>query len=187
MAQKFILDATAGFRMMWFNKNNKYTVFMDKRNDVDILADIEQFGENRGRPIFKEWKPSNPTYQGDFRKTSFPDKTFRLIVWDPPHLKGSGSRKHQQGLCFGVLQAETWQSDFAKGFTELWRLLKDEGILIFKWHDSSFNFREVLKLFPHKPILGQTTSNHVTKDGKRRHTFWFCFMKIPEEVINICQ
>jgi len=35
--QKFILDATAGFRMMWFDKNHPYTVFMDKRTDEEIM------------------------------------------------------------------------------------------------------------------------------------------------------
>jgi hypothetical protein len=179
---KFILDATAGFRMMWFDKNNIHTVYMDKRNDIEILNDIDQFGKNRGRPIFKDWTPTNPTVQGDFRKTDFPDKAFKLIVWDPPHLKGSGSRKHQQGLCFGVLQAETWQSDFKKGFSELWRILADYGVLFFKWHDSQFDYKTVLKLFAKKPLLGQTSSSHLTSNGKkRRHTFWFCFMKIPEE------
>jgi len=181
--ERLILDATSAFRMMWFDKNNKFTVYMDKRDDTQIKKDLDQFALNRGRALMKRWLPKNPTFQGDFRKTIFPDKSFKLIVWDPPHLKGKGSRKHQQGLCFGVLQAETWQSDFSKGFAELWRLLEIGGVLIFKWHDSSFNYKQVLKLFPKKPIFGQVTSGRYTKtDKKARHTFWFCFMKFPEEL-----
>lgn len=178
--QKVILDATAAFRMMWFDKNNKYTVYMDKRGDEDIIRDLKQFADNRGRPLVKRWMPKNPTMQGDFRKTIFADNSFKLIVWDPPHLKGKASRKHQQGLCFGMLQAETWQSDFAKGFNELWRILDVYGVLIFKWHDNSFDYKQVLKLFPHKPIFGQVSATHRNKAGQTKHTFWFCFMKFPD-------
>jgi len=178
---KFILDATAGFRMMWFNKQHPNTVFMDLRNDMQLRKDAEQFGENRARAIFKSWMPNNATIQGDFRKTTFPNEKFKLIVWDPPHLFGSGSRKHQQGLCFGTLHAETWQSDLKRGFAELWRCLAPWGILIFKWHDSKFQYKRILKLFFERPLFGQITSKRKDKKGKTIHTFWFCFMKIPEK------
>ena len=181
--EKFILDATAGFRMMWFDKNQENTVYLDKRNDEQIRKDAEDFGNNRGRKLFKTLDRKNPTVEGNFCKTPYSDESFRLIVWDPPHLIGSNSRRFQQGLTFGVLQAETWQSELTHGFLELWRLLKPYGVLIFKWHDSSLDYKRILKLFHTKPLFGQITSNRYPKSAKKtRHTFWFCFMKIPEEV-----
>jgi len=176
--EKFILDATAGFRMMWFNKQHSNAIFMDERDDNELRLDAEQFGKNRGRPLFKEWNPTNPTVQGDYRKVNF-SNNFRLIIWDPPHLFSSGSKKHQQRLCFGSLHAETWQSDLTKGFLALWQQLAPWGILIFKWHDSAISHKDILKLFDIRPLFGQITTNRKVKK-KNIHTYWFCFMKIPE-------
>jgi len=180
--EKFILDATAGFRLMWFDKNQENTIYLDKRNDEQILKDAEEFGKNRGRKLFKNLMRKNPTIEGNFCKTTFPDESFRLIIWDPPHLIGSNSRRFQQGLTFGVLQAETWQSELRCGFAELWRILKPYGVLIFKWHDSSLDYKRVLKLFTIRPLFGQITTNRYQKSAKKtRHTFWFTFVKIPEQ------
>jgi 23S rRNA G2069 N7-methylase RlmK/C1962 C5-methylase RlmI len=56
-----ILDATCGNRGIWFNKQQKDTIFIDIRPDCF------------------------PDRVMDLRKTDFPDKTFDLIIFDPPH------------------------------------------------------------------------------------------------------
>lgn len=35
MIDKFILDATAGFRQMWFNKQHPNTVYLDQRPECE--------------------------------------------------------------------------------------------------------------------------------------------------------
>ncbi|GAI45630.1 unnamed protein product, partial [marine sediment metagenome] len=76
---------------------------------------------------------------------------------------------------FGCLNAETWQSDLQRGFSECWRVLEDYGVLEFKWSDSEISFKEVLKLIPHESLFYNTTNYKATSKTK-----WFCFMKIPE-------
>lgn len=70
---KQILDVCCGSRMFWFDKSNPHTVFMDNRVLHDILCD--------GRKLDIE-----PDIVGDFRNIPFDDDTFRMVVFDPPHL-----------------------------------------------------------------------------------------------------
>jgi len=76
---------------------------------------------------------------------------------------------------FGGLHPEMWQSDLKKGFKELWSVLEDYGVLLFKFSDYHIKFKDVLKLFPEKPLIFNKTSSTGKTDTK-----WFCFMKIPE-------
>ena len=70
---KPILDVCCGSKMFYFDKNNPNVVFMDCRELEDTLCD--------GRKL--EIKPD---IIGDFRNIPFPDNTFHLVVFDPPHL-----------------------------------------------------------------------------------------------------
>lgn len=155
--EKYILDATAGFRMMWFNKHHPNTIYLDQRPECE------------------------PDIVGDFRDLKqFPDETFRLIVFDPPHRKAlppSSSFAQSYGCS---LNPETWQSDIQHGITECWRVLRNYGILVFKWSNHCIGTKEVLSLFPIQPLFGQTTTGHSEK-YHRTKTFWFCFMKFPSE------
>jgi hypothetical protein len=155
---KFILDACCGGRMMWFDKHHPNALYIDIRD------------EDRGcishRPQFEV----KPDMIMDFRKLDFPDGKFRLVVWDPPHLKTLGKNSYY-GKKFGCLNAETWQTDLSMGFKECWRVLADYGVLIFKWSESEISLSDVLKLFKERPLFGQT--------GKNSKTIWVCFMKIP--------
>lgn len=72
-----ILDACCGSRMCWFDKNNPDTVFMDCRSEEYTLCD--------GRRL-----EIRPDVVGDFRKMSFPDNSFYLVLFDPPHLNNLG-------------------------------------------------------------------------------------------------
>jgi hypothetical protein len=165
LKNKFILDACCGMKYMWYNKKHPNTIYMDIRK--------EEKGFNKNRP-FDEVKPD---IQGDF--TNLPrelkDKKFKLIVWDVPHFKG---RKLTVNLtkCYGVLNPETWQSDINKGFLELWNVLDDYGVLLFKFSDYHIKFKDILKQIPEEPLFYNITNSTGRSDVK-----WFCFMKIPEE------
>ena len=168
MNDKFILDACCGFRMMWFDKEHKNTLFLDNRKEV------------------------NPNLIGDFRKLEFPDKSFKLVVWDVPHIVQREIGKGQVVYFYGVLNPDSWKADLKKGFEECMRVLDDYGVLIFKWSDCdkwanlsrNVNVKSVLDLFYIKPLFGQKTkAKFEIKENKQiSSTYWFCFMKIPEEL-----
>lgn len=157
MKQK-ILDPCCGGRMFWFNKHNPNVIFQDIRT-LDKNS-IKQ------RPNFE----IKPDMIGDFRKLEFPDKTFKLIVFDPPHLKGAG-KNGWMAKKYGVLDKDTWREDLKKGFSECWRVLKKDGILIFKLNEYSIKLKDVRDLFPTDPLFGHTTNN-------KGNTHWICFMKL---------
>jgi hypothetical protein len=73
---------------------------------------------------------------------------------------------------FGCLDPITWQTDLRKGFYELWRVLDDYGVLVFKWNIQQVPIKKVLRLFPVRPLFGHTT-------GSKSQTRWMTFMKIP--------
>jgi len=162
---KFILDATAGFRMMWFNKKHPNAIYLDIRPECE------------------------PDIVGDFRDLKqFPDETFRLVVFDPPHLlsaKNGNPLAHDMGRRFGCLHYETWPLDLKRGLDECWRVLKPFGVLILKWNDARLPSNRIIDLAPEKPLFYQISSVRHKKGSKSGsaeiRTLWFCFMKIPEQ------
>ena len=163
--EKVILDVCCGKRMFWFNKQHLNTIFQDNRLEV------------------------NPDIIGDFRKLEFKDNSFKLVVFDPPHLIGGNHKESETVKSYGDLNKDTWRKDLKKGFDECWRVLEDYGILIFKWSDCNrwsnktynCNVRVLLDLLEKDPLFG-----HKTRANKNMisSTYWFCFMKIPKIVLE---
>lgn len=172
---KFILDACCSARMFWDNKKHPNTIYQDIREEEKGLVDN---GQNR------EIKPD---VVGDFRNMKhFKDNSFKLVIWDPPHIIQHYNKKCRIIATYGCLEPETWQDDLKRGFNECWRVLENYGILIFKWSEVdrwgqkkfSAKLENVLKLFHTRPLVMQKVK--WTKDGQFA-TFWCCFMKIPKE------
>jgi len=159
---KKILDACCGSRMFWFDKRQPNTIFIDNREYDKGFIDNRQNRE------------LHPDMIMDFRKLEFADKSFKLVVMDPPHLIGKpdGCRMTRT---YGTLNKETWKEDIKKGFDECMRVLEDWGILIFKWNESSIKRKEILEVLKEQPLFGHP-------NGSKIPTNWFCFIKIPEEV-----
>lgn len=159
---KFILDACCGGRMFWFDKKQKNTIYIDNRT-----AEKGHIGNG-----YNPNHEVHPDIIMDFRDLKFEDKSFKLVVFDPPHLfsltETSVMRKK-----FGCLNEDTWREDLKKGFDECWRVLDDYGTLIFKWNEVEIPFSEVLTVLKERPLFGHPTAKH----GK---TMWCCFMKIPK-------
>lgn len=147
-----ILDATCGSRMIWFDKQNPDVLYMDNRKLTDILCD--------GRVL-----NINPDVIADFRNMPFPDNTFYLVVFDPPHLLKAG-KNSWLAKKYGVL-SQNWKQDIAQGFNECMRVLKPNGTLIFKWNEEQVKLSEVLKVIGQKPLFG----------NRRSKTHWLVFMK----------
>ncbi len=160
LKNKFILDACCGGKCFWFNKNHPNTLYIDIRK------------REKGHSKDRKNHSVKPDIMMDFRALKFKDKTFNLVVWDPPHMF---DLTESSIMCrkYGTLKTETYAYDLNKGFKECWRVLKDNGVLIFKWNETSKSLNDILKLFPEKPLFGHPTNSKNT-------THWMCFMKIPE-------
>lgn len=92
-----------------------------------------------------------PDVVADFTSMPYPDNSFRMVVFDPPHLKYTGSKKEAQNWQmkkYGWLPAHGWQDILRKGFAECFRVLMPGGFLIFKWNDTNIRVSEILKLTP---------------------------------------
>ena len=153
-----ILDACCGSRMMWYDRKDSRAVFSDRRRETHTLSD--------GRQL-----EVNPDVLADFTALPFPDNTFALVVLDPPHCRrlealGDVTKK------YGVL-IPGWEEIIRAGFEECFRVLRPEGVLIFKWCSVEVPLKSVLALTEHKPLFGHHTAAKAT-------THWMTFMK-PNE------
>ena len=153
---KPILDAACGSRMFWFDKDNPLVDFQDIRDETCMLSD--------GQTCIV-----SPNIIGDFTSMAMPDKSYKLVVWDPPHLVWAGKASNLYKM-FGKLS--DWHVDLKKGFDECMRVLDDYGVLIFKWSDTQLKVKTVIKAIGQTPLFGHKTS---------RHCIWMAFMKIPQE------
>ena len=145
---KPILDVCCGSKMFYFEKNNPHCIFMDNREEEHILCD--------GRRL--EIKPD---IKGDFRKIPFNNNSFNLVIFDQPHLINVGESSWLAKK-YGKLNKDTWQDDIRLGFKECFRVLKENGTLIFKWNEEQIKLKQILELTDYKPILGNRSKNDKT-------------------------
>jgi len=160
MKDKFILDVTCGTKGIWYNKSHSAAVYCDRRIEEKGFIPQRQNAEVK------------PDVICDFRELPFPDKSFKLVVFDPPHMK-QGKAGHGDMLKrYGCLDNKTWAADIKKGFDECWRVLEDYGVLIFKWCEISIKNKDVLEVLGREPLFGHVTS-------RTKNTLWATFMKFP--------
>lgn len=155
---KPVLDACCGSRMFWFDKQDPRAVYGDVRTESHILCD--------GRSL-----EISPDIEFDFTDIPFGDNEFHLVVYDPPHLKNVGHTSWL-GKKYGRLPKD-FKPMLAQGFAECFRVLKPNGVLIFKWNESQILVSEILPLAVQKPLFGH-------KSGKQQLTHWITFMKPAE-------
>lgn len=163
---KKILDVTCGSRTIWFDKNHPAAIYCDRRDE-------ELYG------IWKSTKKKSertcivhPDVIADFTKLPFADNSFQLVVFDPPHLKNVGENSWTYKK-YGKLD-ENWPEMLRDGFRECMRVLKPDGVLIFKWAETQIPAADVWKAIGQKPLFGHHS-------GKKMGTFWACFMKFENE------
>jgi len=155
---KYILDPCCGAKMFWFDKNHPDVIYGDIRKETIHLPDQTLI--------------IDPDQIMDFKELPFPDKKFKLVVFDPPHLKWPGKNGWMVKK-YGKLDKNNWQSEIKQGFSECFRVLDDFGVLIFKWSEHDIKVSEILKCTPYKPLFGH-------KSGKSMKTHWLCFMKTKQ-------
>lgn len=164
MKEKKILDVCCGSKMFWFDKHHPNTVYIDKRSETLTAKDSSSKSGERIIEI-------KPDLVADFTNLPFKSDQFYLVVFDPPHLKTLGATSWMAKK-YGRL-GDNWKTEISKGFDECFRVLKENGTLVFKWNESEIKLSDVLKLIPYKPLFGHTT-------GRQAKTIWLTFMKIKE-------
>lgn len=147
-----ILDVCCGSKMFWYDNQESHTTYMDIRKHYEKLSSGHVVNVNLD-------------IQADFKNIPFSDCTFDLVVFDPPHLIHVGKTSWLAEK-YGVLP-KNWQPELKAGFDECQRVLKTNGVLLFKWNDDQIKFSEVLKAFGQRPILGD----------KRSKTKWSVFFE----------
>lgn len=125
---------------------------MDNREVSTFLCDGRKF----------EIKPD---IIGDFKNINFPDESFYLVIFDPPHLIKLGENSWLS-IKYGKLP-KYWQSELKQGFNECWRILKKGGTLLFKWNETDVPVKTVIDLFEVEPLLF----------NKRDKTHWIVYFK----------
>ena len=152
---KPILDACCGSRMIWFDKQNPNVIFADNRELETTLCD--------GRALVVK-----PDEQIDFRNMPYADNTFKMVVFDPPHLIYAGETSWLAQK-YGVLPKD-WPDYLRQGFAECMRVLEPFGVLVFKWNEEQIKTSDVLRAIGHKPLFGD----------RRAKTRWLIFMKFGQ-------
>jgi SAM-dependent methyltransferase len=159
---KLILDPCCGSRMFWFDRAHPDVVFGDQRRETITVTD-RSHREDGTRTLHIE-----PDVLIDFRDLPYPDGSFKLVSFDPPHLVRAGPRSWLAAK-YGKLGAD-WREDLRQGFAECFRVLADHGVLVLKWNETQVRLDEVLALTPARPLFGQVS-------GRRGMTHWLVFMK----------
>lgn len=162
-AKPRVLDPASGSRMMYFDRENPDVIFGDIRSETISVTDRSNGRVDGTRTIRIE-----PDSLMDFRALPYPDGTFRLVSFDPPHLVVAGPRSWLAAK-YGKLGKE-WHDDLRAGFAECFRVLHDDGVLIFKWNETQVKIKDVLPLSPYQPLFGHPT-------GRKGLTHWLVFMK----------
>ncbi len=159
--QKEVLDPCCGSRMFWFDRSDPRAVFGDIRRETHTLKDSSSRGGSRELIV-------DPDTIMDFRNLPFAEASFSLVVFDPPHMAQNGSNGWLAKK-YGKLGRD-WRSDIQVGFAECFRVLKENGVLIFKWSEHEIPLAQILALTDEKPLFGN-------KCGKTAKLHWIVFMK----------
>lgn len=159
---KKILDVTCGSRTIWFDKNHPAAIYCDTR-DEEYTGVWKSTNQDSERTCIV-----HPDVVCDFTALPFQDNSFSLVVFDPPHLLRVGENAWMRKK-YGKL-GENWREMLHDGFHECMRVLKPDGVLIFKWAETQIPAADVWAAIGERPLFGHHS-------GKKSQTFWGCFMK----------
>lgn len=161
-----VLDACCGSRMFWFDRADGRALFVDKRRE-ECVSDTREGARHIN---------IDPDVLADFKALPFPDATFAIVVFDPPHT--FSGKKGWMAKKYGTLSGVDWRDEIATGFAECFRVLCPLGTLIFKWNEHRIPVSTILALTPHKPLFGQ-------RCGTTAKTHWIVFQKPRVLVLDV--
>jgi len=168
-----VLDPCCGSRMFWFDREHPDVIFGDCRHETLTVTDRSGGKTDGTRTLHIE-----PDVLMDFRALPYPDGTFKLISFDPPHLRKAGP-KSWLAAKYGKL-SDDWRDDLRQGFAECFRVLDADGVLVFKWNETQIPTKDVLALTSVRPLFGHRT-------GRKGMTHWYVFMKPADEIPQLME
>lgn len=160
-----ILDATAGSRGIWVQKNHPYVTFMDKRKGKFVSYQS---------PKDKRTFVVNPDVVATWDNMPFEDESFDMVVFDPPHIIKKQKTPSRLEIQYSYLDKDNWQQILKDAFVNLFRVLKQDGTLILKWCESNKPIEDILKLSPYQPLFANKTINH---NPKSKDSYMVIFLK----------
>lgn len=156
-----VLDVCCGSRMFYFDREDERVLFLDKRRERHRLRDCSSKGGFRTLIV-------EPDLRADFTALPFRGNRFSLVVFDPPHLVGSG-KSGWLAKKYGKLPKD-WRGVLARGFEECFRVLRANGVLVFKWNEHEVPVSVVVGLSKVRPLFGN-------RCGRTSKSHWLVFMK----------
>ena len=145
-----------GSRMFYFDKQDDRVLFNDIRAEEHILCD--------GRIL-----NITPDIISDFKNLPFQNNSFYQVLFLPPHLI-RGGKNSWMFKKYDLLNKDSWREDLKKGFSEVFRVLKPNGTLLFKWNETQIPVKQILALTNEKPTAVQCI-------GKNDKIHWITFYK----------
>lgn len=157
--------------MMWIDKSNPDTVYIDRRCEVIKMKD------STDRTGFQTMVV-RPDVLCEFTNLPFRSCQFNLVAFDPPHLLPNGAPGWLTKR-YGRLSAG-WKDELAAAFREGFRVLRVGGTLVFKWCELDITVSEIAKLSPIAPLFGH-------RSGKQSKTHWLVFTKTEDGALDTAE
>jgi hypothetical protein len=142
---------SAGWRHIWFDKQNPLVTFLDRRREV------------------------NPTFVCDTR--SIPAEGgggYDLVVFDPPHANvGKNSDMAKQ---YGYSITDDIRATVRGSAKEAWRVSKPNALMAFKWNDCGQKLEKVIPMLEGwEPLFGHGLS---IPGRHKSSTYWVLLRRI---------
>lgn len=179
--QSLILDVTAGNRTMWTLKDHQDIIYIDMERELI----------------------NPPTFLCDSRHLPFRDNTFDTVFFDPPHMWGVYSRtwskpnlEQQQEILPDKKYPDPYYGIDKYGtktqligyvvytVKELYRVLKPDGLLWFKWNDCSVSLRSMLTLFAEWDEILRIKEHKLRNLPSKSDTYWVAMIHKKIRVIQ---
>jgi SAM-dependent methyltransferase len=171
---------------------------------LDATVNKGRFWQGSSRPVTGlDIDPAHdPDYVGDNRDMPFQDKSFDVVVYDPPHIPNQGKDKSKDfNSRFGLVlkssvdQGYNFSHMYPPFVKEAYRVLKPEGVLFckiadyvhghrFQWAhialieagvDVGFTACDCIVKLRKGPIIDPKWKN--AHHARRRHCYWIVFRK----------
>ena len=144
-----VLDLSAGNRAVWFDKAHPCATYIDIRPEVkpDIVADSRALPASIG---------------GDYD----------LVVFDPPHKNSAATGNMVRN--YGHWTAEQITEIIGETAKEAHRVVKDNGLMAFKWNEHTRKLTTVLALLaPYwEPLFGHGVTH------QQKGTSWVMLRRV---------
>ncbi len=155
-----VLDVCCSTKGFWFDVQYPNAIYCDKRSEIVEIKPRKAYPNGGSFEV-------RPDIQCSFTALPFASDMFSIVVFDPPH--ASFGKTSYQRPYYGSLDGN-WREMLRDGFSECFRVLKPEGVLIFKWNETQYSVKDILALTPNQPMFGH-------KSGKQMKTHWITFTK----------